>query len=850
MPTRLAVRDISLFERPVPFAKPFRFGAVVINASVQAFVRVEIEVEGKAGATGASAELMASKWFDKRPELSPQQTVDELRRSLSIARELYLSGNGFETAFGLHASRIAAQIEACAREDIPPLAAGFGPAEIDKAILDALLRFADLGFFDGMNRNIAGIDARLSPDVENEDIAQFLSRRRRLERVAIRHTVGLDDQVEGKGGVADVEENAGARYFKLKLNGDPEHDAARLIRIGKELATLPEDYAVTLDANEQYADLTALGALVDWLDRDGALAPIATKLLYIEQPMPRDITRESPLGALGARDFIIDEADEFLRCVSGCACAWLSRHLVEILQGHLQVHRQRHPRRQVERRRREILHRGGGPHLPGRTWRAAGPRARRPDRDHPCRTQRPSLCRRFRGYAGLRGGGVSRGASRSLCARRRQGPAVDPWRRSPDGVADHAGICRRRASAMDGDVAAPATNGKNAAGAENMTTQRLGVIMNGVTGRMGLNQHLIRSIVAIRDQGGVRLANGDRVMPDPILVGRDAAKVEQLAKRFDIARWTADLDGALREKSDTIFFDAATTQARPSLLTKAINAGKHVYCEKPIATNLEEAVAVLKLAAAKGIKHGTVQDKLFLPGLKKLAFLRDSGFFGRITAVRGEFGYWVFEGDWQEAQRPSWNYRSEDGGGIILDMVCHWRYVLDNLFGDVESVSCLGSTDIPERWDERGEKYKATADDSAYATFRLKGGVIAHINMSWATRVYRDDLVTFQVDGTLGSAVAGLSECMIQARQATPRPVWNPDEKRTHDFYADWQKLPENTTYDNGFKEQWEIFIRHVCEDAPYKFTLLEGAKGVQLAECALQSWRERRWIDVAPIKV
>src|SRR6202035_3958724 len=264
----------------------------------------------------------------------------------------------------------------------------------------------------------------------------------------------------------------------------------------------------------------------------------------------------------------------------------------------------------------------------------------------------------------------------------------------------------------------------------------------------------------------------------------------------------------------------------------------------------EEAVAVLKLANAKGIKHGTVQDKLFLPGLKKLAFLRDSGFFGRMLSVRGEFGYWVFEGDWQEAQRPSWNYRVEDGGGIILDMVCHWRYVLDNLFGEVESVVCIGNTDIPERWDEQNKKYKATADDSAYATFRLKGGVIAHINMSWVTRVYRDDLVTFQVDGTHGSAVAGLTDCSIQARQMTPRPVWNPDEKRLHDFYSDWQKLPENTTYDNGFKEQWEMFIRHVCEDAPYKYTLLEGAKGVQLAECALQTWRERRWIDVAPIKV
>lgn len=383
-----------------------------------------------------------------------------------------------------------------------------------------------------------------------------------------------------------------------------------------------------------------------------------------------------------------------------------------------------------------------------------------------------------------------------------------------------------------------------------MAVHRLGIIMNGITGRMGLNQHLIRSIVAIRAQGGVTLKNGDRMMPDPILVGRNAEKIEGLAKRFGIERWTTDLDKALQDPNDTIFFDAATTQARPGLLQKAIAAGKHIYCEKPIATNLAEALDVIKVANAKGLKHGTVQDKLFLPGLKKLAMLRDSGFFGRMLSVRGEFGYWVFEGDWQEAQRPSWNYRTEDGGGMILDMVCHWRYVLDNLFGEVEALTCLGTTDIPERWDERGEKYKATADDSAYATFQLKGGVIAHMNMSWATRVYRDDLVTFQVDGTHGSAVAGLTECVIQARQATPRPVWNPDEKRTHDFYGDWQKVPDNTVDDNGFKVQWEMFIRHVCEDAPYKYTLLEGAKGVQTVEAALQSWKERRWVDVPALKV
>jgi L-alanine-DL-glutamate epimerase-like enolase superfamily enzyme len=310
MAPRLAVRDIALFERPVRFVRPFRFGAVVINAASQVFLRVEIEVEGKGTSIGASAEMLVPKWFDKRPQLSPDETVEELRRSLTIARQLYLTDTGFDTAFGLHAARIAAQVEACAKEDIPPLAAAYGPAEIDKAILDALLRSAGMNFFDGMVANVAGIDARLSPDLRDQDVAQFLAGRRRLERVAIRHTVGLDDQVEGRGGAADTQENAGARYFKLKLNGDPQADAARLIRIGKELEALPRVEGITLDANEQYADLAALGALLDRLDHDAALAPIATKLLYIEQPMPRDITRHSPLEALGARDLIVDEADD------------------------------------------------------------------------------------------------------------------------------------------------------------------------------------------------------------------------------------------------------------------------------------------------------------------------------------------------------------------------------------------------------------------------------------------------------------------------------------------------------------------------------------------------------------
>ena len=385
-----------------------------------------------------------------------------------------------------------------------------------------------------------------------------------------------------------------------------------------------------------------------------------------------------------------------------------------------------------------------------------------------------------------------------------------------------------------------------------MTSQRLGLIMHGVTGRMGMNQHLIRSIVALRKEGGVKMSNGARVMPDPILIGRDGAKIEALARAHGIERFGTNLDAALANKDDTVFFDAGTTQMRPTLLAKAIRAGKHVYCEKPIATNLNEAVEIARLAQSSGLKHGAVQDKLFLPGLRKLDMLRRAGFFGKTLSVRIEFGYWVFEGDLQPIQRPSWNYRSEDGGGIILDMICHWRYVLDNLFGQVQSISCIGATHIPQRWDEAGKPYTATADDAAYATLELKGHqgerVIAQVNSSWTTRVRRDDLVTFHVDGTHGSAVAGLTDCRAQSRVNTPRPVWNPDVRQTLNFMDQWQDVPDTETYDNGFKIQWEHFIRHVVEDAPYRWTLPEGAKGVQLVEAALQSWKERRWVDVPAI--
>lgn len=378
-----------------------------------------------------------------------------------------------------------------------------------------------------------------------------------------------------------------------------------------------------------------------------------------------------------------------------------------------------------------------------------------------------------------------------------------------------------------------------------MAHHRIGIIMHGVTGRMGMNQHLIRSIVEIRKQGGVLLANGDRLMPDPILVGRNAEKIEALGKQYGIARTTTDLEAALGNKDDTIFFDAATTQARPALLKRAIAAGKHVYCEKPVATNLAEALDLYRTAKAAGIKHGVVQDKLWLPGLLKLQMLNKAGFFGRVLSVRGEFGYWVFEGDLQPTQRPSWNYRKEDGGGIILDMLCHWRYVVDNVFGSIKSVSCRGATHIPQRLDEQGKSYEATADDAAYATFELENGAIVQINSSWCVRVRRDDLVTFQVDGTHGSAVAGLTDCWTQSRVNTPRPIWNPDVRQTHNFYDDWAQVPDTTTYDNAFKVEWELFLRHVWGECDFKWDLLEAAKGVQLVELGLQSWAERRWIDL-----
>ena len=381
-----------------------------------------------------------------------------------------------------------------------------------------------------------------------------------------------------------------------------------------------------------------------------------------------------------------------------------------------------------------------------------------------------------------------------------------------------------------------------------MVRRPIGIVVNGVTGRMGYRQHLVRSLLAIREQGGLPLADGSRLWPEPVLVGRNAAKLADIAARHDLTEWTTDLTEALARPDVEIYFDAQLTRLREKAVRLAIEAGKHIYVEKPTADTLTGAVELARLADAAGVKHGVVQDKLFLPGLRKLARLVRGGFFGRILSIRGEFGYWVFEGDWQSPQRPSWNYRVEDGGGIVVDMFPHWHYVMEGLFGRVTAVTARIATHIPERVDESGAPYRATADDAAYGIFELEGGIIAQINSSWAVRVYRDELVEFQVDGTEGSAVAGLRECRVQHRAVTPRPVWNPDQPETTDYRSQWQLVPDNEEFDNGFKVQWELFLRHVVEDAPYRQDLWAGARGVQLAELGLRSAHEGRRLEVPPL--
>jgi len=385
-----------------------------------------------------------------------------------------------------------------------------------------------------------------------------------------------------------------------------------------------------------------------------------------------------------------------------------------------------------------------------------------------------------------------------------------------------------------------------------MSSRTLRIAMNGVTGRMGYRQHLVRSILQIREQGGVELTDGSRVQVEPILIGRNEDKLRDLAALHGIEHISTDLDAVLADPTIDIYFDAQVTSRRASALTSAMRAGKHIYTEKPTAETLTEAIALVRVAQETGVTVGVVHDKLYLPGLVKLRRLVDEGFFGRILSLRGEFGYWVFEGDVQAAQRPSWNYRKQDGGGMTVDMYCHWNYVLEGIIGTVRSVTSRAVTHIPTRWDEQGEAYPATADDAAYGIFEIetpKGDpVIAQINSSWAVRVHRDELVEFQVDGTHGSAVAGLFSCVAQQRGHTPMPTWNPDLPTTAAFRDQWLDVPANAVLDNGFKLQWEEFLRDVVAGRLHRFDLLSAARGVQLAELGLQSSAERRTLDVPEI--
>ena len=382
-----------------------------------------------------------------------------------------------------------------------------------------------------------------------------------------------------------------------------------------------------------------------------------------------------------------------------------------------------------------------------------------------------------------------------------------------------------------------------------MKTHKIGIIMNGVTGRMGTNQHLIRSLAAIIAEGGLKATENDIILPDLVLVGRNKNKLKKLAERVQIENWTTNLEEVLADKNYKIYFDAQTTGRRADAIKKAVAAGKHVYCEKPIATSTEIALELYRECEKAGVKHGVVQDKLWLPGMLKLKGLIEDDFFGNILSVKGDFGYWVFEGHTIPAQRPSWNYRKEDDGGIIVDMLCHWRYVLDNIFGQVKGVFCLGATHISERIDENGKPYNCTADDAAYSIFELEGGIIAQFNSSWTTRVRRDDLLTLHVDGTKGSAVVGLRDCWIQDYDSTPKPVWNPDIPNPIDFKEGWTKVSEEEEFDNAFKAQWELFLKHVVLDTPFPWNLMEGAKGVQLAELGIESWEKKTWINIPDLK-
>ena len=380
-----------------------------------------------------------------------------------------------------------------------------------------------------------------------------------------------------------------------------------------------------------------------------------------------------------------------------------------------------------------------------------------------------------------------------------------------------------------------------------MATKRLGIIMHGVTGRMGYNQHLVRSICAIRDAGRRRACERRPrdARSDPGRPQRGEARRDRRSGTASRAT-TTDLDAALANTDDTVFFDAGSTQMRADLLSKAIDAGKDVYCEKPIADTLADAIKVAKLARSRGIKNGVVQDKLFLPGLRKMKLLKDAGFFGRMLSVRGEFGYWVFEGDLQPIQRPSWNYRKADGGGIILDMLCHWRYVLDNLFGEVKAVSCLGVTHIPRAHRRSGQALHGRCRRCRLCDVRARG-----------RRDRADQLVLVRArEARRSRHLPGRRHARLGGRR--PHALLHPASREHAASGLESGRAADDElqravggsaghqAYDNGFKLQWEDFIRHVVRGSALDVrSARKASRACSSPSSGCKSWAERRWLDV-----
>lgn len=382
--------------------------------------------------------------------------------------------------------------------------------------------------------------------------------------------------------------------------------------------------------------------------------------------------------------------------------------------------------------------------------------------------------------------------------------------------------------------------------------RELGIILHGATGGVCSFQHLRNALVPIIAEGGLDVG-GEKILPRLLLVGRNRERLARVAAENGGLEWTDDLSAALANADYPVFFEAAATHLRLDALRRAIAAGKHIYAEKPVAPTVREGVALLRAAQARGVKHGAVEDKLFLPGFRKLRQVVEDGFLGRVIGFQIAFGWWVFDGIGAESQRPSWNYREEAGGGLILDMHPHWRYVIEGVLGPIARVAALAWTGQTERADEAGGRFSVDVEDNAHTLLELESGARGAIFSSWSTRVRRDDLVTFQVDGTGGTAVAGLRRCWKQAAGETPAVRGflmgrDPDAMDVSvDYRAGWEEEPDCYPYKNPYRFGWEGFIRHVAGDAPFSADLSAGVRDVQLAEACLRSAREGGWVDMTP---